>query len=294
MTLTRLAALVAVPAALSLAACGGGSSGVIGNTVGTGGQTANIRFVNGSPDLGSNIDVYLNATGAAAASAPAAPSTTNMPYGQTSLFVQEPNVAYTAVVRATGASSSSAALAGLACPIPQLATNGKYTVVISGNGGAHTCRLFQDFDYATGVQYRVHDAASSLGASIAYGSSTTGTPAPYSSSNVATLGADATQPAATFTQVQPAGPIQNPTSDVSFAIGPNTAGATIAATDTLDAKNLFSSGSLAQPNSAGTLNYPSTAGTSLFAIDCTTASVASLPGVQCNSGAALIGTFDTL
>jgi hypothetical protein len=294
MTLTRLAALVAVPAALSLAACGGGSSGVLGNNVGTGGQTANIRFVNGSPDLG-NIDVYLTAVGAAAASAPAAPSTTNMPYGQPSLFVQEPTVAYAAVVRATGASSSSAALAGLSCPIPQLSTNAKYTVVISGtNGAGHTCRLFQDFDYSTGVQYRVHDAASTLGASIAYGSTSLGTAAPYSSSNVATLGMSATAPAATFTAAQPAGPIQNPTSDVNFVIGANNAGAAITPTDTLDARNLFSSGSLTQPNSAGTLNFPSTAGTSLFAIDCTSASVASMSGVQCNSGAALIGTFDTL
>jgi hypothetical protein len=268
---------------------------VLGNNVGTGGQTANIRFVNGSPDLGSNIDVYLTAVGAAAAGAPAAPSTTNMPYGESSLFIQEPNVAYTAVVRATGASASSAALAGLSCPIPQLATNAKYTVIISGtNAAGHTCRLFQDFDYSTGVQYRVHDAAATLGASIAYGSTNPGTPAPYSSSNVATLGTSATAPAATFTAAQPAGPIQNPTSDVNFVIGANTAGATIAPIDTLDARNLFSSGSLTQPNTAGTLNFPGTAGTSLFAIDCTTAAVAALPGIQCNSGAALIGTFDTL
>ncbi len=268
---------------------------MLGNNVGTGGQTANIRFVNGAPDLGSNIDVYLTAVGAAAASAPAAPSTTNMPYGQPSLFIQEPNVAYTAVVRAAGASSSSAALAGISCPIPQLATNGKYTVVIAGTAGAgYTCRLFQDFDYSTGVQYRMHDAASSLGASVAYGSTNPGTPAPYSSSNVATLGTSATAPAATFTAAQPAGPIQNPTADVNFVIGANTAGATITPIDTLDAKNLFASGSLTQPNTAGTLNYPSTAGTSLFAIDCTAGSVAALPGVQCNSGAALIGTFDTL
>ena len=295
MKLTRLAALVAVPAALSLAACGGGSSGVLGNNVGTGGQTANIRFVNGSPDLGSNIDIYLTATGASAASAPAAPSTTNMPYGQASLFFQEPTTAYTAVVRTAGAPAGSAALAGLACPIPQLSNNAKYTVVISGNGGAHTCRLFQDFDYnASGVQYRVHDAAASLGSQIAYGTTTAGAAAPYSSSNVASLGSDATTPAATFTSVQPAGPIQNPTTTPVFVVGPNTAGANVTPTDSLSATKLFASGSLSQPNTSGSLNFPSTAGTSLFAIDCTAAAVASLSGVQCNSGAALIGTFDTL
>ncbi len=92
MKLTRLAALVAVPAALSLAACGGGSSGVLGNNVGTGGQTANLRFVNGSPDLGSNVDIYFQATGAAAAPGSTAngASTTNVPYGQTTPFFQEP------------------------------------------------------------------------------------------------------------------------------------------------------------------------------------------------------------
>jgi hypothetical protein len=295
MKLTRLAALVAVPAAISLAACGGGSSGVLGNTIGTGGQQANIRFVNGSPDLGSNIDVYLQATGAAAPGAPAAPSTANMPYGDTSLFFAEPTVAYTAVVRSAGASSSASALDGLACPIPQLATNAKYTVVISGtNAAGHTCRLFQDFDYATTAQYRVHDAAASLGASVAYGTTNGGTPATFSASNTANLGSSALTSGAAYTQVQPAGPITNPTSDPVFVIGASSGTGTITATDTLDAKSLFASGSLTQPNTAGSLNFPSTAGTSVFAIDCTSAAVASLPGVQCNSGAALIGTFDTL
>jgi hypothetical protein len=294
MKLTRLAALVAVPAAFSLAACAGGSSGVLGNGLGTGGQQANIRFVNGSPDLGSNLDIYLQATGAAAPSAPAAPSTTNMPYAQTSLFFSEPPTAYTAIVRAAGSSSSSAALAGLACPIPQLATNAKYTVVISGtNAAGHTCRLFQDFDYGATPQYRVHDAASSLGASVAYGTTVSGTPASYSAANTATLGSSAIAGGAAFTQVQPAGPIANPSSDPVFVIGTQS-GSNIAPIDSLDAKSLFASGSLSQPNTAGTLNYPSTAGTSVFAIDCTTGAVATLPGVQCNSGAALIGTFDTL
>ena len=64
--------------------------------------------------------------------------------------------------------------------------------------------------------------------------------------------------------------------------------------DPLNASSLFASGSLAQPDTTGSLNFPSTAGTSVFAIDCTPASVAPLTGVQCNSGVALVGTFDTL
>ena len=295
MKLTRLAALVAVPAAFSLAACAGGSSGVLGSGIGTAGQSANIRFVNGSPDLGSNIDIYLQATGAAAPGSPAAPSTTNMPYGETSLFFSEPTTAYVATVRAAGASSGSTALAGLACPIPQLAQNAKYTVIISGtNANGHTCRLFQDFDYGTPPQYRVHDAASSLGASVAYGTTNGATPATFNAANVATLGNSALTPGAVYTQVQPAGPIQNATSDPVFVIGQSSGAGTITANNTLDAKSLFASGSLTQPNTAGSLNFPSTAGTSVFAIDCTTAAVAAFPGVQCNNGAALVGTFDTL
>jgi len=295
MKLTRLAALATIPAVLSLAACAGGSSGVLGNGLGTGGQQANIRFVNGSPDLGSNIDIYLQATGAAAPSAPAAPSTTNMAYAQTSLFFAEPIVAYTAIVRAAGSSSSSSALAGLACPIPQLAANAKYTVVISGtNAAGHTCRLFQDFDYGVTAQYRVHHAAASLGGSILYGTTNGATPAAYSAANTANLGSSALTSGAGVTTVQPAGPIQNPASDPVFVIGTTQAAGNIVATDTLDAKSLFASGSLSQPNTAGSLNFPSTAGTSVFTIDCTTAAVAALPGVQCNAGAALIGTFDTL
>jgi hypothetical protein len=295
MKLTRLAALVAVPAAFSLAACSGGSSGVLGNGLGTAGQSASIRFVNGSPDLGGNIDIYLQATGAAAPGSPAAPSTTNVPYGQTSLFIPEPTTAYVATVRSAGAASGSTALAGLACPIPQLSQNAKYTVIISGtNAAGHTCRLFQDFDYGTTAQYRVHDAASSLGASVAYGTTNGATPATFNATNTAPLGNSALVSNASFTTVQPAGPIQNPASDPVFVIGQSSGAGTITANNTLDAKSLFASGSLTQPNTAGSLNFPSTAGTSVFAIDCTAAAVAAMPGVQCNNGAALVGTFDTL
>jgi Domain of unknown function (DUF4397) len=292
MNLSRVAAIVAVPVALSLAACGGGSSGFVNNNIGTAGQQANIRFVNGSPDLGSNIDVYFQATGAAAPGAPAAGTTTNVPYGVITPFIQESPVAGTVTVRAAGASSSSAALLGLACPIPQMATNAKYTVAIAGSGATHTCLVFQDFDYNAAPQYRVHNASLNAPASIAY--TTTGTPtttpATYSSAQVAARGGNAAAAGTTYTQVQPAGPIGNPT-DPTFVIGANTGGPTFPVTVSLEAKYLFSSGSLAQPNTSGTLNFPSTAGTSVFAIDC---AAPPATGVQCNGGIALIGTFDTL
>ncbi len=171
MKLTRLAALVAVPAALSLAACGGGSSGVLGNNVGTGGQTANIRFVNGSPDLGSNIDIYFHGDRRVAPpSAPAAPSTTNMPYGQASFFVQEPTTAYTAVVRAAGASSGSAAARGARLPDPAARDQRQVHRRDRRQGGAHTCRLFQDFDYSDRRAVpRPRRGRRRLGSQIAYG-----------------------------------------------------------------------------------------------------------------------------
>jgi len=293
MNFSRVAAIVAVPVALSLAACGGGSSGFINNNIGTGGQQSNIRFVNGSPDLGSNIDIYFQATGAAAPGAPAAGSTTNVAYAVITPFIQEPPVAGTVTVRAAGANSSSAALLGLACPIPQMATNAKYTVAISGSGATHTCLVFQDFDYATAPQYRVHNASLNAAASVAY--NTTGTPpaatATYAGTQVAARGGNsAAVGGTTYTQVQPAGPIGN-AADPTFVIGPNSGGPTFPVQVSLEAKSLFSSGSLAQPNTSGTLNFPSTAGTSVFAIDCAAPPAA---GVQCNSGVALIGTFDTL
>ncbi len=294
MKFTRIAALVAVPAALSLAACGGGSAGVFGNPIGTGGQQANIRFVNGSPDLGSNVDFYFQATGAAAPGSPASTTTANVPYAQVTPFVAESPTAATVTLRAAGASASGPALLGLACPIPQLANNAKYTVVVAGTAATgHQCLLFQDFDYSLAAQYRVHNGSVNAPATLAYTTSSTGT-APgtavtYNGQQVATKGGSAS-----YTQVQPAGPIGNAASNPAFVIGPNTGASTFPVLDSLNASSLFASGSQAQPDTAGTLNYGSTAGTSLFAIDCTAAAVATLPGVQCNSGTALIGTFDTL
>jgi hypothetical protein len=293
MNLSRVAAIAAVPVALSLAACGGGSSGFVNNNIGTGGQQSNIRFVNGSPDLGTNIDIYFQATGAAAPGAPAAGTTTNVPYGVITPFIQESPTAGTVTVRAAGASSSSPALLALACPIPQMATNAKYTVAISGSGATHTCLVFQDFDYNAAPQYRMHNASLNAPATIAY--TTTGTPpsatATYNGSQVAARGGNTSSVGGTtYTAVQPAGPIGNP-ADPTFVIGTNTGGPTFPVTASLEAKFLFSSGSLAQPNTTGTLNFPSTAGTSVFAIDCATPPAT---GVQCNAGVALIGTFDTL
>jgi hypothetical protein len=249
--------------------------------------------------LGSNIDIYFQATGAAAPGSPASSSTANVAYGVTTPFIAEPPVAGTILVRAAGSSSSGPVLDSLSCAIPQLATNSKYTVAVAGIGtGNHTCLVFQDFDYSTAAQYRVHNAARSSAASIAYNTSATSTPPgtaiPSVGSQVASRGGNTATPPTSYTTVQPAGPIGNATSNPSFVIGPNTGAATFPAQVTLNASSLFASGSTAQPDTSGSLNFPGTAGTSVFAIDCTPAAVASLSGVQCNGGVALVGTFDTL
>lgn len=292
---SRLIASLALPAALLLAACSGGSSGVVGNGIGTGGTQANIRFVNGSPDLG-NVDFYYQATGAASPGSPASTTTANVPYAVITPFVSEAPTSATIIVRAAGASSSGPALDSLSCPIPQMATNGKYTVAIAGIGtGNHRCLIFQDFDYTTAAQYRVHDASLNAPSSLAYNTAATNTPpgtlVTYVGSQVANRGGVVGTGTPTYTQVQPAGPIGNASSNPAFVIGPNTGGPTFPVLDSLNASSLFSSGSTSQPNTSGTLNFPNTAGTSLFAIDCTASPA---PGVQCNSGVALIGTFDTL
>jgi hypothetical protein len=297
MKLSRL--VLAVPAALTLAACGGGSAGVVGNPIGTGGAQANIRFVNGSPDIG-NVDIYWQATGAAAPSAPASSVTANVSYAVETPFVSEPPTAGNVIVRAAGSSSSSPALDSLSVPIPQMAVNAKYSVVIAGIGsGNHRLLIFQDFDYSSAPQYRVHNASMNASATLAYSTAATstppGTPVSYNGAQVAAKGGDPIgSPGATYTQVQPAGPIGNATSNPAFVIGPNTGGPTFPVLDSLNASSLFASGSTAQPDTSGSLNFPNTAGTSAFAIDCTPASVAPFAGVQCNSGVALVGTFDTL
>lgn len=297
MKFSRLAALVAL-SALPLAACSGGSSGVLGNNIGTGGQAANIRFVNGSPDLG-NVDFYFQATGAAAPGAPAGSNTANVAYAVTTPFIAESPTAATVLVRAAGASASAPVLDSLSCPIPQLANNAKYTIAVAGVGiGNHRCLMFQDFDYSVAAQYRVHDASLAAASTLAYTTSSTntapGTQATYNGAQVANRGGVSGSSGAVYTPVPPAGPIGNATSNPSFVIGPNTGGPTFTVLDSLNASALFASGSTVQPDTSGSLNFPGTAGTSLFAIDCTPASVAALAGVQCNGGVALIGTFDTL
>jgi len=294
----RIATLLAVPAVLSVAACGGDSGSGVPNAIATPAQVSSVRFVNGSPDLGTNVDVAYAPTGAAVPAGPFSASTTNLAYGAVTPFVQLPIGAGTVFVRAAGTSTVD-----LQCTLPSMVLEQTYTVVVAGTVATHhTCLIFQETTYTGTPMYRVHDASLNAPSSIAFGTvpsgTASGTQVPYNGAQVANAGGDVTSTTPTFTPVRLAGPIGSPTNP-TFAIGPNTGGPMFSVTDTLAASSLFAAGGTTQPDTSGTLNYTGTAGTSLFAIDCTAAAVASLPGVQCNAGGgtgtyALIGAFDTL
>jgi hypothetical protein len=97
------------------------------------------------------------------------------------------------------------------------------------------------------------------------------------------------------TQFTQAMPNQVPafTGSLTFAVGAGTSGSTPALA-TLDSRYIFgpNGGGTSQPNTTGNLNFAGSAGTSIFAIDCTGATVAS--NVACSGGVALVGYTDRL
>ncbi|HEY0393081.1 MAG TPA: hypothetical protein VGD01_01175 [Candidatus Elarobacter sp.] len=294
MNFTRIAAFVAVPVALSLAACAGGSSGTVANVSG---NTANVRIINGDPALSGtgNVDVYFQSTGSAA---PSQPAVSTLAYGVASDFLTQPAVQASIIVQTAGGQAPSTGAAQItSCPLPQLSINGKYTVVIVNAGGGPNCELFQDFDYNGAPQYRAHDAAhtGTLATSAGFGtiaaaSAPPGTPFTVqvtgTQGNLAASGSGA---ATSFTAAQPQSiPAFN--GSITFAVGAATSGTTPSLA-TLDSRYIFSPNGKTQPNTTGALNFTGTAGTSIFALDCT-ATVA--PNVPCTGGVALVGYTDRL
>lgn len=284
MHLSRLAALVAIPAALSLAACGGGSSGLLSPALGPVGQQGLVRFVQGSPQDRS-VDLYMVSSGGTPGTSPL----TTISYGAATDFTAFATTAYTLQVRPAGSGTSGTLLAS--CPIPQLANNAKYSIVLAHSslaGGAMDCVLFQDMDYTATAQYRFHDAATALGTgssvgfgTIAAASAPPGTPFVVQG-NAALGGLAMTPSGGQFLQVTPVQIQGGTTSSSTFAVGANaTAGTTESSTTTL------AGGSITGPGGA------SAPGTSIFAINC--AGAPSLPsGVTCGAnGVALIGQLDT-
>lgn len=294
MKFTRLTALVAVPAALLISACSGGSIGVIGGGGGTAGQQANVRFVHGAPGAG-NVDIYFQSNGSAA---PSSPLASNVPFGIASDFLTLPNVAGSVIVqKAGGGAPSTGATQFLSCPVPQFANNTNYSIVIVKTSTSPNCVIFQDPNYTASNQYRFHHA--SPAATVALGSQTvtygvaTAAALPgatFSVAGTATYGTQAVGGTApTYTVIAPA--TLSSTSNVSFAVGPPSSGAAIT---TLDAGAITLPGSATQPNSASnTFTLPSGyAGASIYAIDCTGATLPA-PGERCTGGVALIGVYDS-
>lgn len=148
--LRRLGFLCAVGAVV-LSGCNSGN-----NIISTTTPTSAIRFLNGSPDVGT-VDVYLTA-------ASGTPSATALVYGALNVYADLTSKAYTVIVTATGAPTSTK----LTCTVPALAANTRYTVVIAGKvaGGATAtglqCQVFAETVYslpANQFQLAVHHAS---------------------------------------------------------------------------------------------------------------------------------------
>lgn len=291
MTFSRaVAAMLALPAALSLAACGGGSTGTSNLTS----AQASIRFIAGSPDLGS-VDLYFVSTGTGRGSQP---TYSNLTYGSITDFSTQTAAAGQALLYAPGTTTTALPVP---CQIPQLANNAKYSVVLSGSVAARTvqCTLFQDFDYNGNGQVRVHHASPAAAAAAAFGSSTVAfgfyaPPVPGPTVPVAgqaqfpgfTTPSGTQQPSFFSTGVTSV----NSSAPVGVAVGPNATG-TFTPLLRINASQFVAPGTTTQPDTAGTLPGGGFNNASVFVIDCTTATTPQ--GTACASGAGLIGSFDT-
>lgn len=293
MKLTRLAAMLAVPAALSVAACNGSSSPTFTNAVSA---NAYIRFVAGAPQFGP-VSIYYATQGTTASS----PTVASLAYGQATDYLQEPLAASTVSVYGAGTGSSGTPAIG-PCLIPQLSNNGIYTIVVGGSpsGTNPSCYVYQDQPYTTGGQIRVHHAAPNapvgtveFGA-IAAAAAPPGTP--FTVAGTATLPRSATNPqGAVIASVSPVS-VPSATSPTTFAIGAGgtAVGGTEVSLNTIAASRAFAINSYNQPNTGGTATPPSPAvGISVFALDCTATSVVALPGATCTSGVALVDFLDS-
>ena len=296
MQLSRIAPLIAITGALSLSACAGGSSDA--GIANVSGNTANVRVVNGAPGQGS-FDIYFQAVGG---SLPSSPVSNTLAYGTATDFLTQPAIGENLIAQQAGTASPGASgKAFLSCPLPQFGINAKYSVVIVNNAGSLSCELFQDFDYTgSTAQYRAHNATTSgsaLAATAGFGtiaapSAPPGTPFTVQTTGtrgnlVGTSGAPVN-----YTQAQP-NTIAPFSGSVTFAVGNGTSGTTPALA-TLDSRYIFgpNGGGTNQPNASGNLNFTGSVGTSIFAIDCTGATVAS--NVACTGGVALVGYTDRL
>jgi len=289
MKFSRTLALLAIPAALSFAACGGGSTGV-SNAVGL---QAQLRFVNGATDpAGAAVDVFFTSTGNTASTSALVPA---LGYGMITDFGVQPVTAAQVLLRTPNTTTVLGS-----CAIPQPANNELNTVVIvnSGVAGTLTCTEFQDFNYSAPGQYRVHDAAAiAAGATPTFSFGlTNGTAAP----TFAVVGT-ATFPGTFSANPQLAAGAVGPNAAVGagavgFAVGANSqAGTTMNTIAQINASQFvtpaFPTPSAVQPDAANTLPGGGFNNASIFIIDCNAATTPQ--GTACAAGVGLVGSFDS-
>jgi hypothetical protein len=292
MKFSRTLALLAIPAALSLAACGGGSTGV-SNAVGLQSQ---LRFVNGATDpSGASVDIFFTSSGTQAATGALVPA---LSYGSITDFGVQPVTAAQILIH----TANSPTILG-SCNIPQPANNEKDTVVIVNSGNATaplTCTEFKDFDYTAPGQYRFHHAAAVAAAatpSFSFGV-TGGVPsATFTAAGAAAFpGSFAANPGFAVGSAGPNGPVTAGPA-TGFAIGANAqAGTTVTTIAQMNvsqaiAPSPFPGMSASQTDTANTLPGGGFNNASIFIIDCNGATTPQ--GTACVGGVALIGSFDT-
>ncbi|GAC1403324.1 MAG: hypothetical protein NVSMB64_04850 [Candidatus Velthaea sp.] len=289
-----LVAALALPAAVSLAACGGSSSTTFGNATG---QQSQLRFVHGAPGgAGSTnaVDVYYNTTGTTASSVPIQ----TLAYGAISDFSSQVVGASQIFIRAAGSPATSSTIIG-SCSLPQTANNEKDTVVLVNSGSATagnaiTCALFKDFDYSAPGQYRVHHASPAAAAvtpTVSFGTTNGTVSATFTVVGTAVFpGTTLSNASGGFASAGTNGPV-SAAAQVGVAIGANTNSGSTNSLAQIDANQFVSPGTTTQPDAADTLPGGGFNNASIFAIDCNTATTPQ--GSACVGGTGLIGSFDS-
>ena len=279
----RLAALLAAPALLMLAACGGNGSNVVGTGVSA--QDAQVRFLAAAPDLATFDYRFWPTSG----TRPTSPAASNFPYGQITTFAGYSVGTYNFEVDQPGTSTTDLPV----CSIPTLNGGQNYTIVVAGTGATHTCLVFNDAVFTNTGATRLHHASPALNAA---GTSTIVWSAQAGATPSTSLIAAATFPTAA-SQVQPVIAVGDVTGQpVTYAVGPSPsgtnppAGSTFTPTYTLQSTAFLDGQGLSQPDTSGVVPYSTYPGTSLFAIDCiTTAPTGASP---CVAGTTVLGVFD--
>ncbi|MBV9440774.1 MAG: DUF4397 domain-containing protein [Candidatus Eremiobacteraeota bacterium] len=135
-----LSGIAAALASALLAACNGNGFN-LGTTTGGTGLNSTVRFLNGSPDVGT-VDAYFGATNTSAAASALA-------YGAVSAYVSYPTQAFNVIITASGTTTQK-----LTCTTALLGIY-RYTIVIAGRAANGTgtstglqCQVFAEVPQA--------------------------------------------------------------------------------------------------------------------------------------------------